>query len=332
MTSLPPRRGVHFRVLRDSLAQQLIDEIPNLARRGVNVIVVEIDYSFEFARPENRPYCYKEEGKDAVSQHRAEALVRQARENGIRLIPEFNCLGHQGINTSIYPLLALNPDFDETPGYPNIPTRAWCPRHPGVMPVVLGLIDEIIDVFQADAIHVGMEEVLEISSPLCPRGCMHYHPAELFAGVVMDLHTHIVWRRGLEMLMWGDRLLDIRYQPGANVHDASANWTHRAISLIPTKQVVICDWHYNLPPGNPRDRYPSIQRFLDHGFKVWPTCGTQPSSAKPFSDYSRCMREQNPDVLGFLCTTWNVIAFPGAADTSPIKEIIPDWKEPESRE
>ena len=65
---------------------------------------------------------------------------------------------------------------------------------------------ELADAFEADAFHVGMDEVFLIGSEHCPR-CKGGDPARLFAKAVNDLHRHIVKERNLELLLWGDRLL-----------------------------------------------------------------------------------------------------------------------------
>src|SRR5260370_1264356 len=80
--------------------------------------------------------------------------------------------------------------------------RSWCPLHPKVNEIVFPLLDEIIDAFQADAFHVGMDEVFLIGSDDCPR-CKGKDPAELFAKAVNDLHDHLVRGKKLTMLMWG---------------------------------------------------------------------------------------------------------------------------------
>ena len=75
------------------------------------------------------------------------------------------------------------------------------------------MMDELIDAFEADAFHVGMDEVLVIASKQCPR-CNDKTPAEAFAKAVNDYHRHLVEEKKVTMLMWGDRLID------ANVHEA----------------------------------------------------------------------------------------------------------------
>ena len=108
-----------------------------------------------------------------VSKASAHRLAQAARANGIRLIPQINCLGHQSWSSNTLPLLVKYPQFDETPGmYPNnkdIYCRSWCPQNPEVNKVVFALADEMIDAFEADAFHVGMDEVFIVGSDYCPR-------------------------------------------------------------------------------------------------------------------------------------------------------------------
>ena len=47
------------------------------------------------------------------------------------------------------------------------------------------------------------------------------------------------------MWIWGDRLIDGK-TTGIGMWEGSYNNTHRAIDLI-SKDVVICDWHYERP-------------------------------------------------------------------------------------
>ena len=133
-------------------------------------------------------------------------------------------------------------------------------------PIVFDLMDELIDAFEADALHVGMDEVFLIGSEKCPR-CKGKDVAELFAGVVNRLHQHLVKEKGVEMLMWGDRLL--KSPEYGSKWEASKTGSHPAIDMVP-KDIIICDWHYPL-----QDDYPSVRFFQEKGFRVLPaTCKT----------------------------------------------------------
>jgi len=78
--------------------------------------------------------------------------------------------------------------------------------HPKVHEVVLPLVDEICEVFEADAFHAGMDEVFYIGESQCPR-CSGKDKAELFAGEVRLIHDHLHERKR-QLWIWGDRLLD----------------------------------------------------------------------------------------------------------------------------
>lgn len=310
----PIWRGVHLSAHSDAQVGQLLEALPQLKAAGVNVLVLEVDYDFEFqSHPEAR-------GGEFISAARAHELAQAARAQGIRLIPQLNCLGHQSWAKNTGPLLQHHPEFDETPGqFPDnkdIYCRSWCPKNPEVNRVVFALIDELIDAFEADAFHVGMDEVFIIASQYCPR-CRGADPAKLFAEQVNALHAHIVGARHCEMLMWGDRLLDAKAL-GYSKWEASSNHTQNAIDLIP-KDIIVCDWHYEK-----RDDYPSVPTLAQKGFRVWPS-GWQPLEAsQAFSAYAR--NRHDPKIVGYLCTTWGKVRIPNAAAWPPLAEVLKDWK------
>jgi len=285
-------RGVHVLVHGDKAADALARSVPGLAALGVNTIIIEVGYAFEFtSHPELREGGF-------LTRRKAGELAAACRAAGIRPIPQLNCLGHQSWREHTAPLLTKYPQFDETPGqFPQnkgIYCRSWCPLHPEVNAVVFALMDDIIDAFSADAFHVGMDEVFLIASEHCPR-CRGKDPAELFARAVNDYHGHLVARRKLEMLMWGDRLLDAK-TTGYGKWEAADNGTHGAIDRVP-KDIIICDWHYGK-----RQEYPSIPLFLEKGFRVWPAGWDKVDATEALLDFA--LKHRNPRMLGHLCTTW----------------------------
>ncbi len=251
-----PWRGIHVLIATADKTEQLTEVVGQLANLGVNVIVAEINYGYEYqSHPELRT------GNPSKKED-IQKLVAQCRKHHIRLIPQFQCLGHQSWSKYTFPLLAKYPQFDENAGqYPNneaIYCRSWCPLHPEVNPVVFSLMDELIAVFEADALHVGMDEVFLIGEDACPR-CRGKDKAELFARAVNDYYKHLSKKKNLEMLMWADRLIDagkIDY----GKWEASANGTAGSIDLIP-KDIILCDWHYELRDDLPVDTYVSGEGF-----------------------------------------------------------------------
>ena len=310
-------RGVHVPAWSDEQLGVLEQELPQFAADGVNVVVVEVDYNFDFkSHPELRPSRF-------VTRAKAREFAAAAKQLGIKVIPELNCLGHQSWAGSTSPLLAKYPKLDETPGKfmdnKGIYCRSWCPQNPEVYRIVFPLIDELADAFQADSFHVGMDEVFIIGDKSCPR-CHDEDPAKLFAECVNRLHAHIVVERKMQMLMWGDRLLDA-HTMGNHMYEESMNGTWPAVDMIP-KDIIICDWHYDF-----HTNYPSVPFLLGKGFRVWPS-GFRPLEAtEAFSQFSLGQREQNKNVIGYLCTTWSASRTNiDLATWPPITQILPEWK------
>ena len=263
-----------------------------LAPMGVNVIVMEVGYNYEFkSHPELRQTKF-------ITKAQAQDLARFCRARGIRVIPQLNCLGHQSWRNTLYPLLTqyreLEEPPDDAPGKRWTELRSWCPLHPNVNPIVFALMDELIDAFEADAFHVGMDEVLVIASKKCPR-CKDKTPAEAFASAVNAYHRHLVGEKKVTMLMWGDRLIDGSVMKHGG-WAASHNGTAPAIDLIP-KDIILCDWHYEK-----RADYPSIRYFQDKGFRVWPAGWDNVDATKALIGYAR--QNATDRMLGHLSTTW----------------------------
>ena len=166
-------------------------------------------------------------------------------------------------------------------------------------------MDELSDAFEADAFHVGMDEVLVIASKKCER-CRDKTPAELFAKAVSDYHRHLVGEKKVTMLMWGDRLIDAgvtKYEGWS----ASKNGTAPAVDLIP-KDIILCDWHYEK-----RSDYPSVRYFQDKGFRVWPAGWNNVDATRALIACAR--RNATDRMSGHLSTTW--VLEPGGFARAP---------------
>jgi hypothetical protein len=269
--------------------ERLVGEIaPSL---GLNWVIVEVDSGFQYA---SHPECAD---SDVITKEDARKLAALARDKNIQLVPQYQCLGHQSWRENTGALLRAHPEFNEAPEMDTTAEgfycMSWCPNHPGLNAIVFDLFDELIDAFEAKAFHVGMDEVFVLGE--CPR-CKGKSNAELFGKAVNDLHGHLVGKRGLEMQMWGDRLLndEVMHYDG---WDSSSNGTWQAVDAVP-KDIVMCDWHYGMT--NPD--FPSVRFFRDKGFRVWPSGWNDERSIRRFIEVGR--KESGPLMLGYLCTTW----------------------------
>lgn len=291
--------GMHVTVTNDEEANQLIERMEELSNKGVNLLVIEVGYSYQF---ESHVELAASEG---LSKEGASKIADQAEKLGIRLVPLMNCLGHQSWEDLTGVFLCVYPQFDETIGlYPNnegIYCRSWCPLNEEVNPIIFDLMDELLETFRADAFHVGMDEVFLIGEDSCQR-CRGKDKGELFAKAVNDYYNHLVKEKKVKMYLWGDRLLD-----GAALDDVYSEWdasyndTYKAIDQIP-KDIIIMDWHYD-----PLEEYPSIQYFVDHGFPVMTASYNDVDATRGFVQDTMRVRENSNLVLGHIYTNWGDI-------------------------
>jgi len=304
LDDLMPVRGFCIAAPRPDNVNNFVAFIDHeLASRKINTLILRVDYNYQFeSHPELRE-------TNALSVADVKKLVAVCQKDGIKIIPQINLLGHQSFRTHLGKLLTQYPEFDETP-WVKLPTeykwpnpdklycKSYCPLHPKVHEVIFSVIDELCDVFEADAFHAGMDEVFYLGEDRCPR-CGGRDKAELFADEVHRIHDHLR-EKNRRLWIWGDRLIDGK-TTGLGEWEASYKSTARSIDLIP-KDVMICDWHYERPD-------PTAVYFAMKGFDVV-TCPWKSASiaVEQTDDMLRWRRttsaEMQPRFQGMVQTVW----------------------------
>ena len=90
---VPERKFViafHASVNTDKTGKNLIKELPDLQKRGINTLFLEIGYNYQW---KSDPKLYN---KYVLSETVAREIAAECRRLSIDLIPEINCLGHRG--------------------------------------------------------------------------------------------------------------------------------------------------------------------------------------------------------------------------------------------
>jgi len=274
-----------------------------LAPAHFNLLILRIDYNYAYeSHPELRD-------DNPLTKSDVKKIVNVCKKYGIRIAPQIDLLGHQSWAKTTNKLLTVYPEFDETPqvktenysGWPNpdgLYCKSYCPLHPDIHSVIFALIDELMDVFETNLFHAGMDEVFYIGDPHCPR-CSGRDKAELFAGEVTAIRNHLAQKNG-KLMIWGDRLIDGK-TTGIGEWEASMNNTYRAIDLIP-KDVFICDWHYDRPEQ-------TAVYFAMKGFDVATCPWRKPEVAvQQLNDMLRFKKSSTPQMAqhfqGIIETVW----------------------------
>ena len=274
-----------------------------LAPNGCNLIVMQIRYRYQF---QLHPEC---QGYDPLSKEDIKKLVAVCKKNNIHLVPKMNLHGHQsGIHNTptdgilhghseAIPdfrdgLLRAYPELDEMPNERAVfYSRSLCMTNPLVKMIVFDLMDELLEVFEADTIHVGCDEVFHIG--ICPE-CAKYSNAKLLADWITTLHDHAA-ARGAKIMMWGDRFLNAQ-ETSYGIYEGSDNGTEPALHMIP-KDVLLCDWHYE-----DQRVFPSVDIFADAGFHMFVCPMRVKQHALNFIEYAKT--HDRGHIEGLLMTTW----------------------------
>ena len=280
---------------------KFIDEY--LAPRGFNLIVMQVRYRYRFKR---HPEAW---GYDPLSLEDVKRLLDICRKNNIKLVPKMNLIGHQsgfpneptdgilhGHNQVLSDipdaLLRAYPNFDEQRGTNEILySRSICLSSIAAKGVVCELIDELMDVFEADEIHIGCDEVF--NAGLCPE-CSKKTRAELISSWINSLNDHVK-RRGGKTLIWGDRLLSAK-ETGYNRWEASDDGSEGAINML-SKDITVCDWHYDK-----YEEYPSVDIFANKGFRIMVSPWRDKDNLEAFLNYA--IKHDKGHINGVLMTTW----------------------------
>lgn len=302
LNEIIPVRGLCIAAPVSKGVDQFISFINDeLIPRKVNTLVLRVDYRYEYT---SHPELIDE---NALTKAQVKEIVRACKNGGIRIIPQVNMFGHQSWFTNIGKLLEVYPQFNETPEVPMDKELKWpnewglyclsyCPLHPDLHKITFDIIDEIVEVFEADAFHAGMDEIFYIGMD---KRCKGKSNADLFAGEVTAIRDHLA-KKNKRLWIWGDRLIDGE-TTGMGMWEASTNNTYKAIDKIP-KDVVINDWHYERPD-------PTAAYFALNGFEVITCPWRNPEVTKEQLKMMVTFRKNAPEKIknryqGMLQTVW----------------------------
>ncbi len=147
--------------------------------------------------PKNSIHC-DNAGGDVLTQEECRTLAAYCRSRGLKVIPECPSLSHVDFLVLAYPELRERCED----GHPD----TYCPRHPDVYTYVFDILEEVIDVFEPEAVHIGHDETYSIG--ICPR-CKGTPAYKLYAEDVIKIYSFLK-ERGIKTYMWGEKLLNAR--------------------------------------------------------------------------------------------------------------------------
>lgn len=313
---LYPRRGIHVGVPSRSQLPFFKSFIQNIAApMHYNQLIMEVGAGMEYkSHPEinkmwetikqnydkgiwpQAPHMYIG-GGSYLTQDEMRELIGFIQSFGIDVMPELNSLSHVQYMTAAHPEVA---EVQGTMGAQTVDLRSndaaydefypgcYCPSNPRSYEILFDLVDEIIDVFKPEIMHMGHDEVYDHGKCEKCRG----RDAEVIAQDIIKIHDHLK-DKGVRMALWGDMMNDVNRYAVPEI-----------IDMIP-KDILLLDfiWYFALDRNTEK-------RLTDHGFEV--EIGNLYSSHFPRYE----QRMQNPGVTGGQVSTWvandeDILAYKG---------------------
>ena len=74
----------------DQDLMDLSSKLEGFAQKGINTIFLEVDYHYNF-----KSYPELRQTDNVITKKAAQKFVQIANDNGIEIIPQFQCVGHQ---------------------------------------------------------------------------------------------------------------------------------------------------------------------------------------------------------------------------------------------
>ena len=223
----------------------------------------------------------KWEKKDLIN------LIKFSKDLGFKVIPEIKLLTHQEkfFNNS-YPKYMLN-------------KTTYNPNNSEVYSIIFPIIDEIIEIFDTDILHIGHDEVAGFNSHISPKAILknqtRLNPNEYIKDIHI-IHNYLI-KKNIKTMMWGDMFLSpLRFPSMLDKHLHGVNGFDKLINNL-SKDIIIADWHY----FDGQKIFPSYDYFNNLGFETYGAIWRGKNANVNFSNYIAQSKNINKRIIS---TTW----------------------------
>lgn len=271
-------RALHIVLRGISLSE--LQRIIYLARSArFNTLVVQLADGVQFST------LHALAREDALTREEFQTFIDSAASNGLQVVPEVKLLTHQEkFLKNAYPEEMFN-------------SQTYDPRSLLVRELVHSYLEEVIQLANPSAIHIGHDEVRLGSNVGHPRGLKRGEqalPPELFELSVRNLHSFLA-DRNVETWIWGDMLIAKEEVPEMDGRTLHGTPEYAKLRTILPRDIVICDWQYYELAN-----FSSSRMLSDLGFRVVGASWRRPGVAESFS---RSVADL-PNGVGMMATTW----------------------------
>jgi hypothetical protein len=293
-----PWRAQHLALYFGRLeVRAVLDLIDTIADAGFNMLVLQPGATMKF---EKHPELAR---PGVLARRQMQRIVRHARDRSLEVVPVLQCMSHGSEILHAYPQY-------QSAGSDEI----YAPRQRGLFRLMFDLLDEMIEVFEGPRwLHIGHDEILNHYNRRYRTRVLRGDGAKQYAESVQRLHGHLA-KYSIGTMMWADGLLDPAqfqdvcfYQTGT--YGGPPDHFEKAMDLLP-RDIVMCDWHYELAR-----EFPTLRYLQNAGFQTM-GCSGFPLNTALFSRYA--LEHRTPRFFGMMVTAWHALNRANAARLSTL--------------
>jgi hexosaminidase len=200
------RRGVMLDISRGRVPKlkTLLDLARKLANFKINELQLYTEHTFAY-----RKYKSIWQSWGALTAGEIQILDARCRELGIDLVPNQNSFGHLRYFLE-YPrlkrLAEVSAPYEAASGdFLRRPTTL-APNHPGTLPFLRGLYDELLPNFSSKFFNIGGDETWDLGRGQSKQLCQAKGQGRVYLDFLKQIHREVS-ARGKTMMFWGDIIL-----------------------------------------------------------------------------------------------------------------------------
>ncbi|HXD00074.1 MAG TPA: glycoside hydrolase family 20 zincin-like fold domain-containing protein [Verrucomicrobiae bacterium] len=284
-----PRRGVMLDISRGRVPRMktLLELVEQLADFKINEFQLYTEHTFAY-----RKYTPVWRDWGALTGTEIEKLDAHCRRLGIELVPNQNSFGHLRWWLEYPPLKKLAevsaPWPDEGGAFLRYPSTL-APEHPGTLPFLRGLYNELLPHFRSDRFNVGCDETWDLGRGQSRKLCEKIGKGRVYLRFLKKIHRELAARKK-RMMFWGDIIL-------------------RHPELVPElpRDVIALNWGYEAghPFGREAKTFAAakIPFYVCPGTSTWATMiGRHDNAFANLREAAKAGRQHGAE--GFLITDW----------------------------
>ncbi len=200
------RRGVMLDISRGRVPklETLLELVEHLADFKINELQLYIEHTFAYRR-----YKSVWQSWGALTGEEIRKLDTRCRELGIDLVPNQNSFGHLRYfleHPRLKKLAEVSEPYEDASGdFVRRPTTL-APNHPGTLPFLRGLYDELLPNFSSQLFNVGCDETWDLGRGQSKNFAQRQGKGRVYLDFLKKIHREVS-ARGKKMMFWGDIIL-----------------------------------------------------------------------------------------------------------------------------